>query len=77
MAPTESNELIGLRRAARRLGVTQGWLRAEAEAGRIPHLKAGTRILLDLALVERVLWRRVERQAAQQEASDSRAEERG
>ena len=43
---------------ARRLGVKARWLRAEAEAGRIPHLKAGDRILLDPAAVERVLLER-------------------
>jgi excisionase family DNA binding protein len=27
---------------ARRLGLPQGWLRAEANAGRLPHLRIGT-----------------------------------
>ena len=40
---------------ARRLRVTQAWLRDEAEAGRVPHLKAGQRLLFDADAVERVL----------------------
>lgn len=43
---------------ARRLRVTQAWLRDEAEAGRIPHLKAGDRLLFDPETVERVLLER-------------------
>jgi len=37
---------------ARRLGVTQKWMRAEAEAGRIPCLRAGRRFLFNPAAVE-------------------------
>ena len=40
-------EILSLSRAARRFCVTQAWLRAEAEAGRVPHLRAGTRYLFD------------------------------
>lgn len=43
---------------ARRLRVTVKWLRDEAEAGRIPHLKAGQRLLFDPETVERVLLER-------------------
>lgn len=43
---------------ARRLRVTAKWLREEAEAGRIPHLKAGPRLLFDPETVERVLLER-------------------
>ena len=32
---------------ARRLRVPVSWLREEAEAGRLPHLKAGRQILFD------------------------------
>ena len=39
---------------ATRAGVPRGWLRAEAEAGRIPHLRAGERLLFRAELVERV-----------------------
>ena len=46
------NELLSLARMARRLGVTQQWLRREAEADRIPCLKAGNRFLFNAAAVE-------------------------
>ncbi len=46
--------------AARRAGVSAAWLRAEAEAGRIPHLRTGRRILFDLDAVVRALRERAE-----------------
>ena len=39
------SELLTLARMARRLGVTQRWLREQAEAGKVPCLKAGKRYL--------------------------------
>lgn len=50
--------------AARALGVPQGWLRAEADAGRIPHLRAGSRLLFNVDLLKRALLERVRRDAA-------------
>lgn len=50
-----TKKLLPIRMAARRFGVPAPWLRAEAEADRIPHLRAGSRILVDLEAVERVL----------------------
>ena len=47
-----------LNRAARRLGVPARWLRAEAEAGRVPYLKAGSRLLFNVSAVSDVLARR-------------------
>jgi excisionase family DNA binding protein len=44
---------------ARRLRVPVNWLRAEAEAGRIPHLRAGTAFLFDADAVERLVMERV------------------
>ncbi|MCE9589088.1 MAG: helix-turn-helix domain-containing protein [Planctomycetes bacterium] len=41
--------------AARRLGVPVAWLRSEAQAGRVPHLRAGRRWLFDPDVVARVL----------------------
>jgi len=52
------DRLIGLGAMATRAGVPRGWLRAEAEAGRIPHLRAGARLLFRVDLVERVLLAR-------------------
>jgi hypothetical protein len=43
---------------ARRLRVPTLWLRAEAEAGRLPCLKAGRVLLFDPETVERVLVER-------------------
>jgi hypothetical protein len=41
--------------AAVRLGVPAAWLRAEAEAARVPVLRAGKRLLVDVAEVQKVL----------------------
>ena len=60
--------LIG--QAARRLRVPAKWLQAEAEAGRIPHLKAGRAILVDPDTVEQVLLQR----AREGKVDDSAAE---
>jgi hypothetical protein len=44
---------------ARRLRVPASWLRAEAEAGRLPHLRAGNALLFDPNVVERMLLDRL------------------
>ncbi|MBX3410390.1 MAG: hypothetical protein KF859_10960 [Phycisphaeraceae bacterium] len=44
---------------ARRLRVPAKWLRAEAEAGRIPHLRAGSALLFDPEVVERIVFDRL------------------
>lgn len=41
----EARGLLPLRRAARRLGVPAKWLREQAEAGKVPGLRAGNRWL--------------------------------
>jgi len=43
---------------ARRLFVPAKWLRDEAEASRLPHLKAGNVLLFNPEVVERVLIER-------------------
>lgn len=53
---------------ARRLRVTTAWLRDEANAGRVPCLRAGTRYLFAPEAVERVL---AERAANEKAASDA------
>jgi len=50
---------MALRAMARRLRVPATWLRAEAYAGRLPHLRAGTSLLFDPEAVERVLHERL------------------
>ncbi|MDG2383564.1 MAG: helix-turn-helix domain-containing protein [Pirellulaceae bacterium] len=48
-------DLLSLSRMARRLGVTQKWLRDQADAGKIPSLKAGNRYLFNPAAVQKSL----------------------
>jgi hypothetical protein len=55
MATTTPPAFVGAERAARSLGVPQAWLRAEAEAGRVPSIVAGRRRLFDLDQVRRAL----------------------
>ena len=43
--PIEPGELLSLRRMAARLGVPQNWLREQAEAGKVPGLRAGRKWL--------------------------------
>ena len=46
---------------ARRLRVRAAWLRSEAEAGRIPHIRAEDQYLFDPDAVDRVLVERAQR----------------
>jgi hypothetical protein len=38
---------VPIRQGAHRLGVPATWLRSEALAGRLPHLRVGRRLLVD------------------------------
>ncbi len=49
------SELLSLARLARRLGVTQDWLRDQADAGNVPCLKAGKRYLFNVVAVQEAL----------------------
>jgi hypothetical protein len=51
IAMREPRDLLPLRRMAARLGVPSRWLKEQAEAGKVPGLKAGDRWLFvpDLA----------------------------
>jgi excisionase family DNA binding protein len=49
------DELLALSRMARRLGVTQQWLRDQAKAGQVPCLRAGTRFLFNAEAVQKAL----------------------
>lgn len=51
--------LLSLHRAARRIGVTARWLRIEADAGRVPCLRADNRLLFDVETLAHVLRSRV------------------
>lgn len=50
-------EVLSLARMARRLGVTQGWLREAAEAGPVPCPRAGRRLIFNSAAVEKAVVR--------------------
>jgi hypothetical protein len=54
--------LLPLNETARLLRVPPKWLRAEAEAGRLPHLKADTALLFDPDLVEQLLLERARKE---------------
>ena len=54
----ERKTFIPLQRLAQRLGLPAAWLRAEAEAGRIPSLRAGRRLLFNPEAVEDALIER-------------------
>ena len=54
---------IPLGAMARRLRIPAAWLRQEAEAGRIPHLKAGAVLLFDPQTVEALLRERAKGRA--------------
>ena len=54
----EKPELLQIGVMARRLRVPVKWLRSEAEAGRIPHLKADRVILFNPFIVEKLLLQR-------------------
>lgn len=55
--------LLPLNRMARHLRVTVAWLRDEANAGRVPCLRAGDRYLFSPAAVERILAERAARES--------------
>lgn len=58
------SELLNLSAMARRLRVSQRWLRREVEAGRLPAIKADNRFLFSRMAVERALLERAEHQEA-------------
>jgi len=58
---TRKHNLVPLLPAAKQLGISPSWLRREAEAGRIPHLRAGDRLLFVPEIVQRVLAERASR----------------
>jgi hypothetical protein len=62
-------KLLQTSAAARVLRVPAKWLRAEAEAGRIPHLRAGSVLLFDIATVERILVERAAQNESQEAAN--------
>lgn len=59
---TTCPKLVRLGVMARRLHVPVKWLRAEADAGRIPHLKAGRALVFEPETVERIIAERAQRE---------------
>ena len=51
----DSKTFIPLHALSRRLGLPAAWIKAEAEAGRIPSLRAGRRLMFNPDAVERIL----------------------
>jgi hypothetical protein len=49
------SELLPLPRMARRIGVTQSWLKKQAEAGTVPCLDADSRLLFEPVAVTAAL----------------------
>ncbi len=64
----DAPRLLPIRGMAARLFVTVKWLREEADAGRIPCVRAGRAYLFDAETVERVLLRRAEEGAGREAA---------
>lgn len=64
-------KLLGLGTMARRLRVSTAWLRAEAEADRLPHVKAAQQILFSPDAVERILLKRAEQVSSVRSAAES------
>lgn len=58
MSETRLQTLRMLAQRFKRYRLSAAWLKAEAEAGRIPSLKAGRRLLFDAEAVEAALIRR-------------------
>jgi hypothetical protein len=56
--PTTRPVLLPLAAMARSLGVSARWLRAEAEAGRLPGVRADPTWLFDADLIEHLLAER-------------------
>lgn len=65
METNQPQSILSLPRMARRLGVTIAWLRAEADAGRVPCLVADRRYLFSPDAVQRVLAERAASETAE------------
>jgi len=62
MLNTPSARPLTLAEMARSLGVSVTWLRAEAERGALPHVKADRGMLFDRATIEQMLSERAKRE---------------
>ena len=57
---TQNSDFKSIGHAARVLGVPVAWLRREAHAGRVPALRVGRRVLVNLDRAREALARRAE-----------------
>lgn len=62
MSNNSNERPLKLSEMARLLGVSVTWLRAEADRGAFPHVKADRGMLFDRATVERLLIDRAKRE---------------
>jgi hypothetical protein len=67
---TDSSNLLPLRLMARRLRVPAKWLRAEALAGRLPHLNADGQLLFHAATIASALLARAAGENSQKGKAD-------
>ncbi len=59
--PKRPSKVLSLERMSRRLGVTSSWLSEQANAGNVPHIKAGKRYLFNPDATENRLAERSSR----------------
>jgi len=64
----DAKTFIPLHALSQRLGLPAAWIRAEARAGRIPHLRAGRRLMFNPDAVESILIDRARQQAGEDTA---------
>ena len=62
MTSTPDERPLKLSEMARTLGVSVTWLRAEANRGALPHVKADRGMLFDRATIEQMLSERAKRE---------------
>ncbi|MBP8305150.1 MAG: helix-turn-helix domain-containing protein [Phycisphaerae bacterium] len=55
MKPEPNGQLLSLPVLAQTLNLPKAWIRAEADAGRLPHLRIGRRYRFNLEVVLRAL----------------------
>jgi hypothetical protein len=67
-----NSSLLALGPTARLLSVPAAWLRAEADAGRLPCLRAGPKYLFDVDTVERLLLERARQNNQEADSPNSK-----
>lgn len=70
-----ADQLVPLRGLARELKISIEWLKAEADAGRVPCLRAGRKRLFNVEAVRQALLRRAAGEDAPPAATRARGEE--